>query len=75
MFRFRLFSSSDRFMSNVPHNHWNILDSAISKHMNEGSGPARKIFISFGGLFLVWLALSFGKAVYIFKTYIVPLFQ
>jgi len=26
-------------------------------------------------LFLVWLALSFGKAVYIFKTYIVPLFQ
>ena len=44
-------------------------------HMNEGSGLARKIFISFGGLFLVWLALSFGKAVYIFKTYIEPLFQ
>jgi len=75
MFRFRFFSSSDRFMSNVPQSHWKVLDSTINKHMNQGLGPTRKVFISFGGLFLVWLAFSSTKIINIFNLYIANLFK
>ena len=75
MFRYRMFSSTDRFMSNVPNQHWNKLDAAILTHMNKGGKPFLKVLISFSSLAFVWVVVTSPQTAYFFKTYILSFFQ